>query len=549
MICCCTPPPAQQPRVAPPPREAAAKAPANKAPDPAGLWKLRWDRGPAGWSPRFFAGTLGIERAGGRLSARLQFDQSSAEFDPGPVVQRGAHLSLVVNAHDDDGSPADNQELELAGWLRGERVVGEMRWGTLPWTPFWGHRQQVKPLVAATAPRSLPQGPLQQAGFDRGALEALLRTAAEQNSSAVILVQDGKLVLERYRASYTGPVNLMSATKSVVSLAVLHLVAAGKLKLETRVASLFPRWRRGPRAAITIRQLLNHTSGLDTRRAGIKGSIRIHALGSQLMHRPGARFTYNNNAVDLLAVVVRRVSGLQLDAYLERHIFRPLQIEDARWARDAEGTPLAAGGLSLRPVDLAKIGQLILDGGTHDGQQVLPEELVQAALAPGSPLVAQCGLLWWRVGEFDYLLTQQVLDVWARVGVPARIIKRLRPLLGRRHPDHLANFEAIKDALGEQDLRLLQRTVSEGLAVPLYHTRDRGQVRLYEARGWLGQHLLLIPRARLVAIRLRQATPADRRGDPEADTHHNFRRQVEALLAAGKGPAPATTKDAERETH
>ena len=319
LIMACTPRPCPVAAPVPPPAPPAAKPDVVKDVDPSGLWRIQWDRGPTGWWPRDFTGKLRIARDGDGWTARVRFNQSGAGFTLKKVTVKGDRLHITFIGDKDKAT------IDLAGFMREDRLVGEVRWGTaISWSPFWARRMSVKPLTDATAKDGLPPGDLSKAGLETATLALLKQRADEENSSALVVVKDGKVLVERYRDGDTGPVNAMSVSKSVVALAVGQLIQAGKFNLETKLSRLIKGWpRKGAKAKITIWHLLNHTSGLDTKRAGDQEDILKRGLASEVKFAPGTRFQYNNNAVDLLAAVVKVVSGEQLDAYLDKHLFKP----------------------------------------------------------------------------------------------------------------------------------------------------------------------------------------------------------------------------------
>jgi len=514
---------------APDTRPAAAKA---AAPDPVGVWKIRWDRGPVGWWPALFTGTLRITRAAAGLTAWWKFHQGTAKWRFESIELRGARLRIQFTCTNQKEEP----RVELWGWLRDGRLVGEIRWGDqIPWTPVWGERKEVTPLKAHSAPGGPPRADLAAAGLDPARVAAMLQRAAEEQSSAVVILKQGKVAVERYADDDTGPVNAMSVSKSVVSLAVGRLILDGKFNLNSRLATLVKGWpRKGLRSRITIRHLLNHTSGLATRRFGKEEDILARAMTAPMHFEPGSRFQYNNNAVDLLAAVVKRVTGEHLDAHLQRMIFEPMGIRDTRWLRDPRGVPLAAGALSLRPVDLAKLGQLVLQKGMWNGKQLVPRKWVSLLLKPGSEVAANAGLLWWRKGPLAYKLAPGVLAVWAAEGVPAATIKKARPLLGVTHQSRDAYFAALEKALGPKDLRKVRALGDGGSAIPMYFTADRGPVISYSAAGWLGQFLIIVPSRELVAVRMRRAGPMDYKRKGPQDSYGEF--EADMLRLAGVQP-------------
>lgn len=260
--------------------------------------------------------------------------------------------------------------------------------------------------VAATAPA--PTSPV-----DPSRLEALVDVARSERSAALLLWVDGELVVdESFGSDPKNGLFAMSVSKSVVALRVGQLVDAGLLELDAPLCeSVMPEWVGTDKQSITLRHLLSHTSGLAPERYGHDaetfrvGTIEDHAKRTAVVTPVGEAFAYNNNAVDMLAVIVRRATphGMLLDDQLQAGLFGPLDIAGAYWMKDGRGDPRASGELVIRAHDLLKIGRLVLDRGVYDGERLLSEAWIDTMLEPG-PVMNGCGLLWWldrREGESE----------------------------------------------------------------------------------------------------------------------------------------------------
>jgi CubicO group peptidase (beta-lactamase class C family) len=92
---------------------------------------------------------------------------------------------------------------------------------------------------------------------------------------------------------------------------------------------------------------------------------------------------------------------MPIDQYAEQVLFRPLQISQYEWIKDATGTPIAASGLRLRPRDLLKFGQLYLDKGKWNGAQIVPESWVEGSLTPHVTVGGdqKYGYQWWLLAD------------------------------------------------------------------------------------------------------------------------------------------------------
>ena len=125
-----------------------------------------------------------------------------------------------------------------------------------------------------------------------------------------------------------------SLTKAVATTpAVMLLVERGQIKLDERVQAYLPEFKGDGKEAITIRQLLTHTSGLpagigrNPPWSGYETAIRM-ACAEKLMTPPGTTFRYSDINFFLLGEVVHRVSGVMLDRFVARELFGPLKMTD-----------------------------------------------------------------------------------------------------------------------------------------------------------------------------------------------------------------------------
>lgn len=134
-----------------------------------------------------------------------------------------------------------------------------------------------------------------------------------------------------------------------------------------------PGWEK-----VTLEHLLTMTAGLDWEpqeilRTGPEGpELFDEVLGRRVVHQPGSRWLYKQLGHRAVGRdPAPRVTGMYADELAAQTLFAPLGITAWDWeGRRSEGYQLLAGALHLRPIDMAKIGQLVLDGGRWQGRQV-----------------------------------------------------------------------------------------------------------------------------------------------------------------------------------
>jgi CubicO group peptidase (beta-lactamase class C family) len=358
------------------------------------------------------------------------------------------------------------------------------------------------------APAAQPAPPSvdpKSVGIDPAALTHLLLRAKAMQSDAVVVVKDGKLIADVRFGKAAEPIELMSVTKSVAGLAIGRLLYTGKIRsLDERVATWYPEWKNGAKQEITLRQLMNHTSGLRANPSAeevyASRDLVRQALDADLAHPPGTHFFYNNKAVNLLAGIVEKASGQKLDEYMRDALFAPLGIIRFAWMRDAAGNPHVLAGLQMDARDLARIGQLMLDGGVYDGKRLLAADFVQEAVHAAQPFSPTGGLLWWVIPTWSKLtVTPALLDAWRQGGAEPAFLAAMAPLAGREITrDEM--FATLGRAFGkDKALDVWVRNVpGRDLETPKV---TAGPPVGFDANGSLGQYLVVLPAERLVAVR------------------------------------------------
>ncbi len=210
--------------------------------------------------------------------------------------------------------------------------------------------------------------------------------------NSIMVLRHGHVCAEGWWTPYSPdiPHMLFSLSKSFTSSAIGILQGERGLDLQTPLYTFFPEAEKSitdPKMrAVTLRHLLTMSSGHD--RCAM--SFMEHApdgdyvksfLSSNLTYLPGERFVYNSGATYMLAAVVRKLTGENVREYLIPRLFDPLGITPGIWECCPHGTNLGGWGFYLKTEDIAKFGQLLLDGGRWNGEQLIPADYLQAATA------------------------------------------------------------------------------------------------------------------------------------------------------------------------
>lgn len=256
--------------------------------------------------------------------------------------------------------------------------------------------------------------------FDGEAVAAIAAYAERIGSSALLISHRGEIVHESYwrdsgRDTYFNP---QSMSKTVLGLLIGVAIDEGHIGgVDDPVGRYITEWADDPRGAITIRNLLHMSGGLE-QLGGDYGYAVVpenpavaHHFGSDFVgpilglaqaDPPGARWDYNNNETNLLGILLERATGRRYSDYLSEKLWRPLRLADASLYLDREnGTPMMSCCILSRPVDWVRIGELIADRGAFEGRQLVPAAWIAEMLQP-APTNPDYGYQIWlgnqRVG-------------------------------------------------------------------------------------------------------------------------------------------------------
>jgi CubicO group peptidase (beta-lactamase class C family) len=211
---------------------------------------------------------------------------------------------------------------------------------------------------------------------------------------ALLVVRKGRLIAERYfhGGSLEQETRIQSVTKSYTSALVGIALDRGFLTgLDQRMMEFFPELAgriTDPRKnLITIRQMLQMRAGYPWEESTrelfellYSGFRPSNLIDVPLVREPGSGFDYSNLTSHLLGVIVARAAGMNLKSFAEAHLFGPLGVEPAEWIQDWEGYRNGHADLYFTAREMARFGQLYLDGGEYEGKQLVPSEWVRDSL-------------------------------------------------------------------------------------------------------------------------------------------------------------------------
>jgi CubicO group peptidase (beta-lactamase class C family) len=251
-------------------------------------------------------------------------------------------------------------------------------------------------------------------GMDRDRLEQVYRRLFAEDLfptvRSLLVVRHGKLVAEGYSRDFTDRdtyQNLQSATKSITSLLMGMAMEEGMAdSLDEPLYDLIPGHfdDDARKRSITLRDVLTMRTGLKFHNEDDSGPF-FHTSGSSvanILHRPlesypGTTFYYNDGTPQLISGIFMEKMGVTLEAFASQRLFGPLGIRVYQWEKHADGLSFGAYGLWLLPRDMARIGQMVLQGGEWEGRQIVPSTWLEESTRIYAN--GDYGYYWWVLAE------------------------------------------------------------------------------------------------------------------------------------------------------
>lgn len=247
-------------------------------------------------------------------------------------------------------------------------------------------------------------------------------------ADGMLVLHQGRIVYEKYSGCLdeAGKHAAMSMTKSITGLLAEILVVEGVLDDTVKVSAIIPELEDSAFGSATVRQVMDMTTALDYSEdyADPKADIWVYSKAASPLPKPegyagpngyfeylqtvgqdgvhGETFGYRTINTDALGWIISRVTGRDLARLLSERIWSRMGAEqDGYMTVDAKGTPFAGGGLSAGMRDLGRLGLLMLEGGTINGQRLFPKQVVENIRAGGDrQAFARAGYKTLRGGSY-----------------------------------------------------------------------------------------------------------------------------------------------------
>lgn len=287
-------------------------------------------------------------------------------------------------------------------------------------------RQQRRFYQRGSAPDDLTDDDLWQTsgmseqGIDPAIVaQSLARLAESPTRLSLILMRHGHIVYEQYYngSHVSDSNNIASVSKSILS--ALFGIAFDQgffLTVEDRVAEYLPRYfadSADPRLLdLRLRDLLTMTHGLawkenDSERFLTDSEDWVaDILSLPLNNEPGALFHYSTGASHVMSAVLTEATGMSVCEFAHRYLFEPLGVEAEFWGVDPKGYFTGGHSVSMTAREMARFGQLFLQEGHWQGEQVVPGWWVVASTSPQVDIgnnYAGYGYYWWlnHIAAYD----------------------------------------------------------------------------------------------------------------------------------------------------
>ncbi len=207
---------------------------------------------------------------------------------------------------------------------------------------------------------------------------------------SLIISRGNTIVHEQYFGSMRRNklANMKSASKSILTVLVGIAIEEGYLSgvdepIDQFFSEYFEEHPFSEKSDITIHDLITMRAGLETTSFYNYGewvsstNWAFWALDQPLIAAPGQRMIYSTGNSHLVSVILSKATGMSTLDFATVYLFEPLDITSVRWPTDPQGYHFGGNNMGLRPVDLLKIGQLYLNGGTYAGKQIVSRQWIK----------------------------------------------------------------------------------------------------------------------------------------------------------------------------
>jgi CubicO group peptidase (beta-lactamase class C family) len=248
--------------------------------------------------------------------------------------------------------------------------------------------------------------------------DLVLKEVKESNICGLAVYVDEQLIIEYYKEGYdqNSKFPIEACTRSILSTLIGIAIDEGNIQSTNQyVCDFFASLTitDNSQKKICLHHLLNQTSGLRWPEGPEYKATGEHNLIANFVNSsdwvqfvmqcpmeatPGKRFNYSTGNSHLLSAILQQATGQSTFAYADKHLFKPLGINNIDWAQDPNGINIGSFGINMTILDMAKIGLLYLHQGEWHGKQLVSKEWIKHSWTKQSEGIANLGAYgyqWW----------------------------------------------------------------------------------------------------------------------------------------------------------
>lgn len=264
----------------------------------------------------------------------------------------------------------------------------------------------------------------EEAGINRDSLNSIFSYFHEDESiwmvRSLTVVRNNKLIAETFTRDEndrTQPRGFWSCTKQVMGVLVGIALDKGVIgSIDDPLINYLPELitKNPNKANITIKDLLTMTSGIAFNNYGIGSddmevlqeipeSFLEYAMEKPLDYLPNEKFVYKDSDPMILSGVIQHEVGKPTDEWADEVLFGKIGMKNYEWRRYKDGLTIGSYGLITTPREIMKIAQLVLNGGSWNGEQIVSQDWLREMVSPKVETSDEkrFGYLWWSYPEYN----------------------------------------------------------------------------------------------------------------------------------------------------
>jgi CubicO group peptidase (beta-lactamase class C family) len=290
-----------------------------------------------------------------------------------------------------------------------------------------------------------------------------IKEFTELESIAFVIIKNDSMIHEQYwdRFDQDSHTNSFSMAKTFVSILVGMAIDEGKIKsVDQPVSDFLPEFKEGENAKLKIKHLLTMSSGIDfdedyanplayPAQAYYGTDLKKLTLRYHVTSEPGKEFIYLSGNTELLGFILEKATGKTISDYASEKLWKPLGAKNnAFWSLDhKDGHEKSYCCFNSNAPDFARIGELYLDSGKWNGQQLISSSYVANSVTPadlrsGANKNDEYGYSWWLIPDYKGhrifyargILGQYIICIPDKKMVVVRLGKKRRVVEESKHP-------------------------------------------------------------------------------------------------------------------